>query len=84
MLVARRIYQEAPNHKLGTLVKYASIPSEGFFHRALYDSKMTAKLWLAMLDYIERQYSIEPIPFALIQKLAKTPKKAVCKFLEQR
>ena len=84
MLVARRIYQEAPNHKLGTLVKYANIPSEVFFHRALYDSKMTAKLWLAMLEYIERQYCIESIPFALIQKLAKTPKKAVSKFLEQR
>ena len=84
MLVARRIFQEAPNHKLGTLVKYANIPSEGVFHRALYDSKMTAKLWLAMLDYIERQYSIESIPFALIKKLAKIPKKAVCKFLEQR
>jgi DNA polymerase-3 subunit epsilon len=45
---------------------------------------MTAKLWLAMLDYIERQYRIDSIPFALIQKLARTPKKAVCRFLEQR
>ena len=84
MLVARRIYQEAPNHKLGTLVKYANIPSDGVFHRALYDSKMTAKLWLTMLNYIEREYSIEAIPFTLIQKLAKIPKKGVCKFLEQR
>ncbi|MGY8701034.1 MAG: 3'-5' exonuclease, partial [bacterium] len=83
MLVARRIYQEAPNHKLGTLVKYANIPSDGVFHRALYDSEMTAKLWLSMLDYIERQYRLESIPFALIQKLAQTPKKAVCKFLQQ-
>jgi hypothetical protein len=36
-----------------------------------------------MLDYIERQYRIDSIPFALIQKLARTPKNAVCKFLEQ-
>ena len=84
MLVARRIYQEAPNHKLGTLVKYVNIPSEGVFHRALYDSTMTAKLWLTMLNYIESQYSIESIPFALIQRLAKIPKKSVCKFLAQR
>ena len=82
MLAARRIYQGSPNHKLGTLVKYANIPSDGVFHRALYDSEMTAKLWLAMLEDIDRQYNIASIPFKLIQKLTKTPVKAVRKFLE--
>ncbi len=82
MLVARRIYQDAPDHKLGTLVKYANIPADGVFHRALYDSEMTAKLWLAMLDDIDRRYNIASIPFKLIQKLTKTPKKSVSKFLE--
>ena len=43
MLMSRRIYQNAPNHKLGTLVDYANIPSDGDFHRALYDSEMTTK-----------------------------------------
>ena len=83
MLVARRIYQEAPNHKLGTLVKYVDIPTDGVFHRALYDSQMTANLWLAMLDHIGKHYNKVSIPFTLIQKLAKTPKKAVHKFLER-
>ncbi len=83
MLAARRIYQGARNHKLGTLIKYANIPADGVFHRALYDSEMTAKLWLAMLDHIDRQYNIASIPFTLIQKLTKTPVKAVCKLLER-
>ena len=83
MLAARRIYQGAPNHKLGTLIKYANIPADGVFHRALYDSEMTAKLWLAMLGDIDRQYNITSIPFTLIQKLTKTPIKAVRKFLER-
>ncbi len=83
MLAARRIYQEAPNYKLGTLVKYANIPTDGVFHRALYDSEMTAKLWLAMLDDIDRRYNIASIPFKLIQKLTKTPKRSVHKFLER-
>lgn len=82
MLMARRIYQDAPNHKLGTLVKYANIPSDGAFHRALYDSEMTTKLWLAMLNDISQQYDIESIPFRLTQKLTKTPKKGVCRFLQ--
>jgi len=82
MLMARRIYQDAPNHKLGTLVKYANILSEGAFHRALYDSEMTSKLWLAMLNDISEQYDIRSIPFTLTQKITKTPKNNVRNFLQ--
>ncbi len=81
MLAARRIYQDAPDHKLGTLVKYANIPTDGVFHRALYDSEMTTKLWLAMLDDIGERYNIPDIQFTLLQKLTKTPKKSVHNFL---
>jgi DNA polymerase-3 subunit epsilon len=77
MLAARRIFQQAANHQLGTLVRYANIPSEGDFHRALYDSEMTAKLWTVMLDDIAERYAISEIPFLLLQKLCKTPKKSV-------
>lgn len=77
MLVARRLYQDAPNHKLGTLIKYCRIASDGRFHRALYDSKMTAQLWLTMLDDIHSRYPVDQIPFALMTKLGKTAKKSV-------
>jgi len=82
MLAARRIYQQAPNHKLGTLVAYTNIPVEGTFHRALYDSEMTTKLWLSMLDGIGRQYELTEIPFKLMQKLTKMPKHAVHRLLD--
>lgn len=82
MLAARRIFQEASNHQLGTLVNYMNIPVDGTFHRALYDSEMTAKLWLAMLDNIRQQYPLSLIEFRLMQKLAKTPKHAVGSVLE--
>ncbi|NQZ32367.1 MAG: 3'-5' exonuclease [Oceanospirillaceae bacterium] len=82
MLVARRIYQDAPNHQLGTLIKHAKIPAEGVFHRALYDTQMTAKLWQAMLESIETRYGITNIPFALLKKIARTPKKALHGMLE--
>lgn len=74
MLAARRIYQAAPNHKLGTLVRYKNIQLDGSFHRALYDSEVTARLWLAMLDDIQKQYGIISVSFSDIQKLSKTPK----------
>jgi DNA polymerase-3 subunit epsilon len=83
MLMSRRIYQNAPNHKLGTLIEYANIPTDGAFHRALFDSEMTAKLWLAMLDNISEQYDIDSISFTLTQKLTKTPKRDVRKFLQR-
>jgi DNA polymerase-3 subunit epsilon len=46
MRVARRVYPHAPNHKLGTLVEYASVPQSGRFHRARVDAEMTAGRWL--------------------------------------
>jgi len=84
MLAARRIYQDAPNHKLGTLVRHVNIPTDGAFHRALFDSEMTTKLWLAMLEHIGKRYNMADIPFSLIQKLTKTPKKSVHRFLQNR
>ncbi len=83
LLTARRIYQDSPNHKLGTLVDYINIPTDGVFHRALYDSEMTTKLWLAMLENITQRYAIDPVPFMLIQKLSKTPKNKIRNFLQQ-
>jgi DNA polymerase III subunit epsilon len=81
LLLSRRLYQMAPNHKLGTLVNYKGIASTGSFHRALYDSEMTAKLWVAMLDDIQQQTGIDGVPFSMIQKLTKTTKANVGKLL---
>lgn len=83
LLVARRIFQDAPSHKLGELIKYAHIPSDGGFHRALFDSEMTTKLWLVMLEEIISRYNLTEIPFQLVQKIAKTPKKSVDSFLRR-
>lgn len=81
MLVARRVYQNAPNHRLGSLVKYKNIPTDGVFHRALADSEMTSKLWLTMLDDIEDRYQISHISFSLMQQLSRKSKGSVHSFL---
>ena len=81
LLLSRRLNQSAPNHKLGTLINYKGIASNGSFHRALYDSEMTAKLWLAMLEDIQEKAVIDDVPFSLVQKLTKTTKANVGKFL---
>ena len=82
LLIARRLYQQAPNHKLGSLITYKNITAEGDFHRALFDSEMTAKLWVAMLEDISQRTMVKEVPFTLIQKLSKTSKNAVDKLLQ--
>jgi len=81
LLATRRIFQAAPNHKLGTLVEYNNIESSGGFHRALYDSEMTAHVWNKMLFSIAKNYSLGEVSFELIQKINKTPKNQIHKLL---
>lgn len=81
LLLSRRIFQEAHSHKLGELVRFANIESSGGFHRALYDSEMTAKVWMKMLEDIAERYGVFDIPFELIKVLEKTPKKSIDKLL---
>jgi DNA polymerase-3 subunit epsilon len=81
MLLARRLYQAAPNHKLGGLVAYKNIDTDGVFHRALADSEMTASLWLVMLADITARYGIDSISFTLMQKLSRQSKGAVDRFM---
>jgi DNA polymerase-3 subunit epsilon len=81
LLLSRRIFQESYNHKLGELVRFCNIKSDGGFHRALYDSEMTAKVWMAMLENMGERYEIFDVSFDLIKKLTRTPKKNVSKLL---
>ncbi|MFT2091100.1 PolC-type DNA polymerase III [Paraglaciecola sp. 2405UD69-4] len=84
MLMARRIYQDAPNHKLSSLIHYRGIESQGEFHRALYDAEMTAKFWLVMLADIEQQFALPAVPFSLIQTLMKTPKQKIARVIDNQ
>lgn len=42
--LARRLYPESPNCKLGTLARYHGLPNNGRAHRALADALTTAQL----------------------------------------
>jgi len=74
MLLGRRIYPAAPDHKLGTLVRHLGLPSAIRHHRALADAEMTAHLWVKMVSDIRRQYCLGAAPHELLCELQKTPK----------
>ncbi|MGF1695492.1 3'-5' exonuclease [Vibrio lamellibrachiae] len=76
LLVARRLIQDAPSHKLGELVKHRQIENDGVFHRALADSEMTAKLWLSMVNDVESVTSDEA-SFSFMKTISKTKKASV-------
>ena len=81
MLAARRLYPDAPNHKLGTLVTYRNLPTDGVFHRALADAEMTALLWLRMLHDLGVDHGLSGVGFELMQRLTQQPKASVGRFL---
>ncbi len=83
MLTARRVYPHAPNHKLGTLVRYCGIYTDGTFHRALADAEMTGQLWISMIDDIKDRFGIKQVPFGLLRKVAKIAKAKVPAYLER-
>lgn len=83
MLAARRVYRDAPNHQLGTLVRYCGIDNDGTFHRALADARMTGRLWIAMINEIKDIYDIKQVSFELMQKLSKIAKAKVPAYLKK-
>lgn len=82
MLIARRLIQDAPTHKLGDLVRFKHIDNDGVFHRALADALMTAKLWMVMLEELEQQSVFDP-SFKLMQTISKTSKRAMTGLFEK-
>lgn len=83
MLAARRVYPNAPNHKLGTLVNYCGIYTDGIFHRALADAEMTGQLWISMIDEIKATFGIKHVSFELMQNLSKITKAKAPAFLDK-
>lgn len=83
MLLARRLYPTAPNHKLGTLVSHLGLPSASRHHRALADAEMTAHLLVKMESDIKQQYCLSAVPHELLRVLQKTPKAQINRCIER-
>ena len=81
LLMARRIYPEAPNHKLETLVRYKNLKTDGVHHRALADAEMTAHLWIKLISDVKNSYGLKNISFETMQTISKLPKSKTHKVL---
>lgn len=73
LLLSRRLYPEAPNHKLGTLAQWHGITPTGRAHRALADAEMAAGLWLRIVRDVQHRHAAE-VPFGLLCQLQRVPR----------
>lgn len=81
VLASRRLFPEAPNHKLATLVNHLGIFTDGTFHRALADAEMTGHLWIALTDLLRSRYRLDAVPFTLMQEVTQIGRAKVDRFL---
>jgi len=82
MLVARRVFPQAPSHKLGTLVKFAKLPVAGRSHRALADAEMAASLLVFLEVELCRRYGLSQVTHELLRKIQVLQKHQLGNYLE--
>jgi DNA polymerase-3 subunit epsilon len=81
VLLARRLYPEAPNCKLGTLAQFHRLPDSGRAHRALADALTTAHLLLRMQQDLAARYAAElqeqEVEHGLLMQLQRSARQAM-------
>ena len=77
MLVSRRLYPQAPSHKLGVLVDYHRLPKSGRAHRALADAEMAASLLGQIQHDLRTRHGVARPDHALLMALQRCAKPAV-------
>lgn len=81
VLLSRRLYPEAPSHKLGSLVSRLGLPQNGQAHRALADAEMAAELMAHMQNTLRTRHGVANPDHAFLMGLQRINKAAVAKRL---
>ncbi|AOZ49291.1 3'-5' exonuclease [Chromobacterium vaccinii] len=83
LMLSRRLLPQAPDHKLGTLARWASLPDTGRAHRAMADAEMAAHLMALLSDTLRQQFHLADIDHALLCKLQKVTAAKVKPYLRE-
>ena len=71
LLLSRRLYPQAPNHKLGTLAALHHLPSSGRAHRALADAEVAAALLAQIQHDLQTRHGCAAADHALLMGLQR-------------
>ena len=83
VLLSRRLYPQAPNHKLGTLAAFHALPRNGRAHRALSDAEVTAELLLRLQRDLREQHGVAAPDHDFLQALQQCSKATLPRFLQR-
>ena len=83
LLLARRLYPQAPNHQLGTLVDFHRLPRTGQAHRALADAEMAAALLGQIRHDLRTRHGVTSPDNALLMALQRCAKASVGAMMAQ-
>ena len=83
LLLSRRLLPQAPNHKLGTLTRWASLPDTGRAHRALADAEMAANLLCHLEDTLRGQFRLGDVSHGMLCKLQKVAAAKIRPYLDE-
>jgi DNA polymerase-3 subunit epsilon len=81
LLLARRVFPQAPNHRLETLIRHLGLQVTGQFHRALADAEMTAALLVCLREEFCRRHKFTVAPLSLFSRVQKLPLKNIDAFV---
>jgi DNA polymerase III subunit epsilon len=81
VLLSRRLYPEAPSHKLGSLVDRFGLPRTGQAHRALADAEMATELLHRMRHDLRTRHGVPDPDHSYLMGLQRCTKAAVAKLL---
>ena len=81
LLLSRRLYPQAPNHKLGSLVDYHRLARTGQAHRALADAEMAAELLGQIQHDLRARHGVRQPDNALLMALQRCAKASVSSFM---
>ena len=70
--LSRRLYPQAPNHRLGTLARWHQLPDAGRAHRAEADATTTAHLLMRIQADLAQRTQV-PVTHGLLCQLQATP-----------
>ena len=87
LLLSRRLYPHADNHRLGTLAKLHALPSGGPAHRALADAEVTAHLLLQVQRDVRERFAHalgeRAVSHALLRVMQRAAREGLARCVER-
>ncbi len=84
VLLSRRLYPEAPSHRLGTLVDHFQLPRTGRAHRALADAEMAAELLARIQHDLRTRHGVAQPDHGFLMAMQRCARVALPKFMQAR